>query len=80
MQEESIRFSLYAAYGFLDDMLIVRAKVGLDTTDYGLYNEGDTVGAQVLIFQVRGDDRQRINSEFDSAPFFGIDLVFRAGL
>jgi hypothetical protein len=80
VQEESIRFSLFAAYGFLDDTLIVRAKVGLDTTDYGLYNEGDTVGAQVLIFQVRGDDRQRINSEFDSAPFFGIDLIFRAGL
>lgn len=80
VQEESIRFSLFAGYGFFDDTLLLRGRVGLDTTDYGLYNQGDTVGAQVLVFQVEGDDRNRLNSEFESAPFFGIDLIFRAGL
>lgn len=80
IQEESIRFSLFAAYGFLDDTLILRGRVGLDTTDYGQYAKGDTIGLQVLTFQVSGDNRDRINSEFDSAPFVGLDLIFRAGL
>jgi hypothetical protein len=80
VQEESIRFSFYAAYGFFDDTLILRGKVGLDTTDYGLYGEGDTIGVQVLTAPLGGDDRNRLNSEFASAAFVGIDLVFRAGL
>lgn len=80
VQEESIRFSAFAAYGFLDDSLIVRGRVGLDTTDYGLYAQGDDVGLQVLTFQVGGDDRTRLNSEFEAAPFVGIDLIFRTGL
>jgi hypothetical protein len=77
VQEESIRFGLFAAYGFLDNTLIARAKVGLDTTDYGLYNQGDTVGAQILTFQVSGDDRTRLNQEFDSSLFYGLDLIYR---
>ncbi|AZQ42769.1 DUF6268 family outer membrane beta-barrel protein [Nonlabens ponticola] len=80
VQEESIRFGLFGAYGFLDNTLIVRGKVGFDTTDYGLYNTGDTIGVQVLTFQVNGDDRNRLNSEFDSSLFFGIDLIFRGDL
>ena len=80
VQEESIRFALFAAYGFFDNNLIVRGKVGFDTTDYGLYNEGDTIGLQVLTFQVGGDDRNRLNSEFASAAFFGLDLILRADL
>jgi hypothetical protein len=80
VQEESIRFSTFVAYGFLEDTLILRGRVGLDTTDYGVYNQGDTIGVQVLTFQVSGDDRNRLNSEFASAPFVGLDLIFRAGL
>ena len=80
VQEESIRFSAFAAYGLLDDSLIVRARVGFDTTDYGLYAQGDDVGVQVLTFQVGGDDRTRLNSEFEAAPFVGLDLIFRTGL
>lgn len=80
VQEESIRFSLFAAYGFMDDTLIVRGRVGLDTTDYGTYAQGDKIGAQILTFQVSGDDRTRLNSEFDSAPFVGVDLIFRTGI
>ncbi len=80
VQEESIRFSLFAAYGFFDDALILRGKVGFDTTDYGLYNQGDTVGAQILTFQPGGDDRLRLNSEFDSSIFVGFDLIYRVDL
>ena len=77
VQEESIRFSAFAAYGFLDDSLILRGRVGLDTTDYGLYAQGDDIGVQILTFQVGGDDRTRLNSEFEAAPFVGVDLIFR---
>jgi len=80
VQEESIRFGLYMNYSLLNETLLLRAKVGLDTTDYGLYEEGDTVGAQVLTFQVSGDDRTRLNNEFDSAVFFGLDFIYRLGL
>ncbi len=80
VQEESIRFALFAAYGFFDDALILRGKVGFDTTDYGLYNQGDTVGAQILTFQPGGDDRVRLNAEFDSSLFFGFDLIYRVDL
>lgn len=80
VQEESIRFSLFTAYGFMDNALIVRGRVGFDTTDYGLYNQGDEVGLQILTFQVGGDDRNRLNSEFTSSVFVGMDLIFRADL
>ncbi|KQC32751.1 hypothetical protein AAU57_05020 [Nonlabens sp. YIK11] len=80
VQEESIRFGLYAAYAFFDNTMILRGKVGYDTTDYGLYNQGDTVGAQILTFQVSGDDRTRLNTEFDSSIFFGLDLIWRTDL
>ena len=80
VQEESIRFNLFAGFEILDDELLVRAKLGFDTTDYGVYTQGDTVGAQVLTIPVGGDDRNRINSEFDSSIFYGVDLVFRMGI
>ena len=44
VQEESIRFAMYLSYGFLKNSLLVRGKVGYDTTDYGVYNSNDTVG------------------------------------
>lgn len=80
VQEESIRFAMYAALGLLDNSLILRGKVGFDTTDYGLYNSSDKVGVQVLTIQVSGDDRNRLNSEFDSGVFFGADLIYRFDL
>lgn len=80
VQEESIRFAMYASYGLLKNSLLVRAKVGLDTTDYGLYNSNEKVGVQVLTVQVSGDDRTRLNSEFASGIFFGADLIYRFNL
>ena len=80
VQEESIRAALTSTLKFLDNALILRGKVGFDTTDYGLYAQGDTVGAQILTFQVSGDDRSRLNSEFDSGLFIGADLIFRVPL
>lgn len=80
VQEESIRFGFYAGYSFLKDQLILRAKAGLDTTDYGLYRTNDTVGAQILTFQVEGDDRLRLNKEFASSVFLGLDVIYRLDL
>lgn len=64
----------------MDDKLILRAKAGLDTTDYGLYNSGDRIGAQILTIQVNGDDRARLNNEFDSSVYFGFDAIYRLNL
>jgi hypothetical protein len=80
VQEESIRFALFASLDLYKGQVLGRAKVGLDTTDYGLYNAGDEVGVQVLTFQVEGDDRTRLNSEFDTSLYFGLDLIYRLGL
>ncbi|MEP5131150.1 DUF6268 family outer membrane beta-barrel protein, partial [Nonlabens ulvanivorans] len=80
VQEESIRGGLYASYSLMDDKLILRAKAGLDTTDYGLYNSGDRIGAQILTIQVNGDDRARLNNEFDSSVYFGFDAIYRLNL
>uniref|UniRef100_UPI00404A5A6E DUF6268 family outer membrane beta-barrel protein n=1 Tax=Flavobacterium sp. TaxID=239 RepID=UPI00404A5A6E len=80
VQEESIRLALYASYGLFDNSLLLRAKVGFDTTDYGLYSANDTVGLQILTAQVGGDDRNRLNSEFDSAIYLGADLIYRFDL
>lgn len=80
VQEESIRAGLYLSYALMNETLQLRAKVGFDTTDYGLYQQGDVVGAQVLTFQLSGDDRVRLNNEFDSALFFGVDIFYRLGL
>jgi len=81
VQEESIRLSAFAAYGFLNDMFIVRARVGLDTTDYALYDKNAASVVQVLTKQIGNrKDTDRRNSEFAAAPFVGIDLMFRLGL
>ncbi|KEZ92952.1 DUF6268 family outer membrane beta-barrel protein [Nonlabens ulvanivorans] len=80
VQEESIRGGLYASYSLMDDKFILRAKAGLDTTDYGLYNSGDRIGAQILTIQVNGDDRARLNNEFDSSVYFGFDAIYRLNL
>jgi len=82
VQEESIRFGFYAGYSMLNDQLILRAKAGLDTTDYGWYETGDTVGAQILTVALGGDDRTRINgnTEFASSLFLGFDAIYRLDL
>jgi hypothetical protein len=79
VQEESIRAGFFLSYTTPDDFMI-RAKVGFDTTDYGVYNDGDTIGPQILTWQVNGDDRNRLNAEFDSSLFFGLDLIYRTNL
>ncbi|MFY8067129.1 MAG: DUF6268 family outer membrane beta-barrel protein, partial [Flavobacterium sp.] len=66
-QEESIRFAMYAALGLMENSIILRGKVGFDTTDYGVYNSNEKVGAQVLTFPLSTDKRNRLNSEFDSS-------------
>lgn len=80
VQEESIRFALYAALGLLDNAVILRGKVGLDTTDYGVYNSNDTVGVQVLTFPLSTDKRNRLNAEFDSSLYMGFDAIYRFDL
>jgi hypothetical protein len=80
VQEESIRFAMYASYGLMKNALLLRAKVGLDSTDYGVYNSNDTVGLQILTTQVGGDDRTRLNSEFDSGIYIGADIIYRFDL
>lgn len=80
VQEESIRFGMYASYAMKENSLIFRAKIGYDTTDYGLYNQNDTVGLQVLTIQVSGDNRNRLNTEYIAAPFVGGDIIYRFDL
>jgi hypothetical protein len=79
-QEESIRFALYAALGLMDNSIILRGKVGFDTTDYGVFDSNEKVGAQVLTFPLSTDKRFRINSEFDSSLYIGFDAVYRFDL
>lgn len=79
-QEESIRFALYAALGLMDNSIILRGKVGFDTTDYGVYNSNEKVGAQVLTFPLSTDKRNRLNSEFDSSLYIGFDAIYRFDL
>jgi len=79
-QEESIRFALYAALGLMDNSIILRGKVGFDTTDYGVYSSSEKVGAQVLTFPLSTDKRTRLNSEFDSSLYVGFDAIYRFDL
>lgn len=80
VQEESIRAGLYASYSFLDNALIFRLRAGFDTTEYGLYDSGDILGGQVLTFPLGNDERNRLNPEFNSAFYFGGDLIYRFDL
>jgi hypothetical protein len=80
VQEESIRFALYLSHGFMNNALIIRARGGFDTTDYGLFNAGDKIGVQLLTFPLFGDNRNRLNPEFASAPYLGADLIYRFDL
>lgn len=80
VQEESIRFALYTALGLMDNSLILRGKIGFDTTDYGLFNSNEKVGVQVLTFPLSGDKRNRRNTEFDSSLYVGFDAIYRFDL
>jgi hypothetical protein len=80
VQEESIRFAMYAALGLIDNSLILRGKVGFDTTDYGVYDSNEKVGVQVLTFPLSTDKRNRENIEFDSALYLGFDAIYRFDL
>lgn len=80
VQEESIRFALYAALGLMDNSMILRGKIGFDTTDYGEFDSNEKVGAQVLTFPLSTDKRDRVNSEFDSSLYIGFDAVYRFDL
>lgn len=80
VQEESIRFGFYASYGMMDNAILLRAKIGYDTTDYGVYNANDKVGLQILTKQVSGDNRTRLNTEFLAAPYIGGDIIYRFDL
>lgn len=80
VQEESIRFGFYASYGMMDNAILLRAKIGYDTTDYGVYNSNDKVGLQILTKQVSGDNRTRLNTEFVAAPYIGGDIIYRFDL
>lgn len=79
-QEESIRFAMYAALGLMENSIILRGKVGFDTTDYGVYNSNEKVGTQVLTFPLSTDKRNRLNSEFDSSLYIGFDAIYRFDL
>jgi hypothetical protein len=79
-QEESIRFAMYAALGLMENSIILRGKVGFDTTDYGVYSSNEKVGAQVLTFPLSTDKRNRLNSEFDSSLYLGFDAIYRFDL
>lgn len=80
VQEEVIRAALYASYGFLDKALILRARAGLDFTDYSLFNMNDPLGAQLLLFPIAGKDRTRLNPEYKMAFYLGFDLIYRFDL
>ena len=80
IQEEALRLAAYVAYGFYNNAVIVRGKIGLDSTDYGLYNTNDTLGVQLLNIPLQNDKRTRLNAEFDSGIFIGMDLIYRFDL
>jgi hypothetical protein len=80
VQEESIRFAFYAALGLMENSIILRGKIGFDTTDYGVFDSNEKVGVQVLTFPLSTDKRTRFNSEFDSALYLGFDAIYRFDL
>ncbi|MCP4441742.1 MAG: hypothetical protein GY810_22780 [Aureispira sp.] len=80
VQEESIRAGVYLSYSFLDDALIFRLRGGYDTTGYGVYNSDDILGAQLLLFPLKTDDRNRLYPELKDGFYFGGDLMYRFDL
>ncbi|MCH2042742.1 MAG: DUF6268 family outer membrane beta-barrel protein [Saprospiraceae bacterium] len=80
VHENSIRAGAYVSYGFMDNSVILRARGGYDLTDYGLYDTADPVGGQLLLFELSGDNRNRLNPEFSGGPFFAVDLFYRFDL
>lgn len=80
VQEESIRVGAYISYGFLNNALILRLRAGYDTTEYGVYESGDEIGAQLLTFPISGDNRNRLNPELTAGFYFGGDLIYRFDL
>lgn len=79
-QEESIRFATYFCYGLADNAILLKGKVGFDTTDYEIYKSGDKSGVHILTISLAEDKRNRLNSEFKGALFVGADIIYRFDL
>lgn len=78
-QMGSLEFASYIQFGFAKKSILVRAKIGYASTDYEVYNQGDTYsfGLSAIRFN---DNRTRLNPEFEGSMFLKAELIYRLSL
>lgn len=72
-----LEFTGYAQYGFMDNSVLLRAKIGYADFDAEAYADGDDVDFRVSAFNIGGDDRRQLNPVLSSGLFGKIEAVYR---
>jgi hypothetical protein len=66
----------YFQYGFFENSVLLRTKIGYETSNFRVYEKGDTVDLRVLAFNF-GDDRNQINPTIRGGLFGKFEIVYR---
>lgn len=72
----ALEFTGYFQYGFLENSVLLRTKLGYETSNFRVYDKNDTVDLRVLAFNF-GDDRTQINPTIRGGLFGKFELVYR---
>ena len=72
----SLDFALYAQIAALENSVLLRAKLGYATTDFEVYQQGDTVPFTLSAFSF-GDNRTQLNPTISGGLYFRVEALYR---
>ena len=76
MDVSSLDFALYAQIAALENSVLLRAKLGYATTDFEVYQQGDTVPFTLSAFSF-GDNRTQLNPTISGGLYFRVEALYR---
>ena len=75
VDRRSVDVSLFSKFHLIDNFFLT-ARAGYSLSrDYGLFAENDKIDLGLPLYNV-GDDRTRVNNEFDGSPFVHLRLYY----
>ena len=72
----SLDFATYTQFNFVDDSVLLRAKLGYSSNNYEVYTDGDKIDLGLSAFSF-GDDRTQLNPDINGSLFFKLEAIYR---
>lgn len=76
VQQGALEFSGYVQGNVLQKSVLLRAKIGYASSDFEVYEDGDTYDLGLSAFRF-GDDRTRLNPELSGGAFLKFEAIYR---